>query len=77
MGTVQISVDGRPLTNVVLQLQRGFDVSGSYLFEGTPPQPPDLSRVRFTLTPASTVNVDAGSRSPLRSPRPAASPFAA
>jgi hypothetical protein len=57
-GQAEISVDGRPLTNVVLQLQRGFEVSGSYTFDGTPPQPPDLSRVRFTLTPASTINVD-------------------
>ncbi|HEY7474191.1 MAG TPA: carboxypeptidase-like regulatory domain-containing protein, partial [Vicinamibacterales bacterium] len=42
-GQSEVSVDGRPLTNVVLQLQRGFDVSGSYAFDGTPPQPPDLS----------------------------------
>ena len=42
-GQSEISVDGCPLTNVVLQLQRGFEVSGSYAFEGTPPQPPDLA----------------------------------
>jgi hypothetical protein len=63
-GQSEISVDDRPLTNVVLQLQRGFDVSGSYAFEGTPPQPPDLSRLRFTLTPASAINVDAGQPQP-------------
>ena len=59
----ELSVDGRPLTNVVLSLQRGFDVSGTFAFDGTPPLPPELSRIRVQLTPVATAGVDAGAGS--------------
>ena len=62
-GQMDLSVDGRPLTNVVLSLQRGFDVSGTFAFDGTPPLPPDLSRIRVQLTPVATAGVDAGAGS--------------
>jgi hypothetical protein len=62
-GQMDLSVDGRPLTNVVVSLQRGFDVSGTFAFDGTPPLPPDLSRIRVQLTPVATVGVDAGAAS--------------
>jgi protocatechuate 3,4-dioxygenase beta subunit len=64
-GQIDLSVDGRPLENVVLLLQRGLDVSGTFDFDGgTPPQPPELSRVRVQLTPASTSGIDAGAPVP-------------
>ena len=62
-GQMDLSVDGRPLTNVVLSLQRGFDVSGTFAFDGTPPLPPDLSRIRVQLTPVANAGVDAGAGS--------------
>ncbi len=62
-GQMDLSVDGRPLTNVVLSLQRGFDVSGTFAFDGTPPLPPDLSRIRLQLTPVANAGVDAGAGS--------------
>jgi protocatechuate 3,4-dioxygenase beta subunit len=63
-GQLDLSVDGRPLENVVLSLQRGFDVSGTFDFDGTPPQPPELSRARVQLTPAATSGVDVGAPVP-------------
>ncbi len=62
-GQMDLSVDGRPLTNVVLSLQRGFDVSGTFAFDGTPPLPPDLSRIRVQLTSVATAGIDAGAAS--------------
>ena len=50
-GQTDLAVDGRPLTNLVLPLRKGYDVSGTFGFEGTPPQPPELSRVRVQLQP--------------------------
>ncbi|HYN08832.1 MAG TPA: carboxypeptidase-like regulatory domain-containing protein [Vicinamibacterales bacterium] len=63
-GQTDIGVDGRPISNVVLSLQRGFDVSGTFAFDGAPPQPPDLSRIRVQLAPASTTGIDAGLPTP-------------
>jgi hypothetical protein len=45
-------VDGRPVSNVLLSLQPGIAVSGQVAFEGTAPQPPDLSRIRILMSPA-------------------------
>ena len=50
-GQTDLAVDGRPLSNLVLPLRKGYDVSGTFGFEGTPPQPPELSRVRVQLQP--------------------------
>jgi protocatechuate 3,4-dioxygenase beta subunit len=63
-GQIDLSVDGRPVENIVLTLQRGLDVSGTFDFDGTPPQPPELARVRVQLTPASTSGVEAGATVP-------------
>jgi protocatechuate 3,4-dioxygenase beta subunit len=51
-GQADVSVDGRPLTNLVLPLRRGYEVSGMFAFDGPPPEPPDLSRIRVRLQPA-------------------------
>ena len=49
--TADVVVDGRNLTGVVLTLQPGMTVSGRVAFDGTTPAPPDLTRVRVTLSP--------------------------
>ncbi len=52
-GSVDIPVDGRNLTNVVVTLQQGLTVSGRVSFQGTTAQPPaDLTRMRVNLVPA-------------------------
>jgi hypothetical protein len=52
-GAVDVPVDGRNLTNVLVTLQQGLTVSGRVAFQGTMQQPPaDLTRLRVTLTPA-------------------------
>jgi protocatechuate 3,4-dioxygenase beta subunit len=51
-GSVDISVDGRAVSNVLINLQQGVPVSGRIAFEGTTVQPPaDLSRMRVNLQP--------------------------
>jgi hypothetical protein len=53
--TTDVSVDGRNLSNLVLTLQPGFSMSGRLEFRGATAQgPPDLTRLRVTLTPADT-----------------------
>jgi 5-hydroxyisourate hydrolase-like protein (transthyretin family) len=50
-----ITVDGTPQTNVLLTLQPGLTLSGRLEFKGTRIEmPPDLTRVRVTLSPAPT-----------------------
>ncbi len=50
-----VSVDGSPISNVVLTLQPGMTVSGQIEFKATRATPaPELSRVRVTMTPAPT-----------------------
>jgi hypothetical protein len=52
-GSVDVPVDGRNLTNVIVTLQLGLTVSGRITFDGTTLQPPaDLSRLRVNLSPA-------------------------
>lgn len=52
-GSLDLLVEGRNLTNVLLPLQQGLTVSGRVVFQGTMQQPPaDLTRIRVTLTPA-------------------------
>ncbi len=52
-GSVDVPVDGRNLTNVVVTLQQGLTVSGRVSFQGTTAQPPaDLTRLRVNLVPA-------------------------
>jgi hypothetical protein len=49
---MDVSIDGRNLTNVLLSLQPGMTVSGQIVFDGaTQPPPADLTRARITLTP--------------------------
>ncbi len=55
--TADVSVDGRNVSNVVLTLQPGMSVTGRVAFEGALPIPPDLSRVRVTLSPVQTPGV--------------------
>jgi hypothetical protein len=51
-GSVDVPVDGRNLSNVIVTLQQGLTVSGRITFEGTTQPPPtDLSRMRVNLTP--------------------------
>lgn len=48
-----VSVDGSPVSNVVLNLQPGMTLSGKIEFKGGNALPPtDLTRVRLNLTPA-------------------------
>jgi len=51
-GTVDIAVDGRNLSNVLVTLQQGLTLSGRVAFQGTAPQPADLTRMRVNLAPA-------------------------
>jgi len=52
-GSVDIPVDGRNMTNVVVTLQQGLTVSGRLSFQGTTAQAPaDLTRMRVNLMPA-------------------------
>src|SRR5262245_30891695 len=48
-----VTVDGSPLSNVVLTLQPGMTLSGQIEFKSTKATPPpELTRVRVTLAPA-------------------------
>lgn len=50
--SVDVSVDGRNMNNVLLSLQQGVSVSGQVVFEGTSQTPPaDLTRMRVTMAP--------------------------
>lgn len=68
--SADISVDGRTLSNVVLSLQQGVNVSGQIAFEGAQPPPTDLTRMRVSMSPvgqtpfggATNAQVDAGGR---------------
>ena len=52
-GSIDVPVDGRHLTNVIVTLQQGLTVSGRVAFQDTTLQPPaDLTRLRISLTPA-------------------------
>ena len=51
-GSVDVPVDGRNLTNVLVTLQQGLTVSGRISFQGSAPQPADLTRIRVNLLPA-------------------------
>jgi len=49
----EIDVDGTDQSGIVLRLQPGLSVSGRIVFETTNPQPPDASRVRIGVSPAT------------------------
>ena len=51
-GSVDVPVEGRNLTNVIVTLQQGLTVSGRLAFQGAAAQPQDLTRIRVNLTPA-------------------------
>jgi protocatechuate 3,4-dioxygenase beta subunit len=52
-GSVDVPVDGRNVTNLVVPLQHGLTISGRIAFDGTASQPPaELTRLRVTLVPA-------------------------
>jgi hypothetical protein len=52
-GSLDVMVDGRNLSNVVVALQQGLTVSGRIQFNGTSlPPPSDLTRMRVVATPA-------------------------
>ncbi len=56
-----ISVDGQDLEGVALQLQKGMTVTGRVAFDGTKLLPPtDLTRVRVTLQPIGTQDLEFG-----------------
>jgi carboxypeptidase family protein len=59
-----LNVDGRPLTNLVLPLRSGLEVSGTFAFDGTPPEPPDLGRIRIQLMPAGTSAIESNMAPP-------------
>jgi Carboxypeptidase regulatory-like domain len=50
-GSVDVALDGRNLSNVVLTLHPGVPVSGRVAFDGASPPPADLSRLRVSLQP--------------------------
>jgi hypothetical protein len=52
------------LTNLVLPLRSGLEVSGTFAFDGTPPEPPDLGRIRIQLTPAGTSAIESSTAPP-------------
>lgn len=51
-GSVDVPVDGRNLTNVLVTLQQGLTVSGRIAFQGSAQPPADLTRIRVNLAPA-------------------------
>jgi protocatechuate 3,4-dioxygenase beta subunit len=51
-GSVDVPVDGRNLTNVLVPLQQGLTLTGRIAFQGTAPPPADLTRMRVNLSPA-------------------------
>ena len=51
-GAIDIPVDGRNLSNVLVTLQQGLTLSGRVTFQGTAAQPADLTRMRVGLSPA-------------------------
>jgi hypothetical protein len=60
-GSVDVPVDGRNLTNVLVTLQQGLTVSGRVAFQGTTQQPPaDLTRLRVNLMPADPAGMPGG-----------------
>jgi Carboxypeptidase regulatory-like domain len=51
-GALDLLVEGRNLTNVILPLQQGLTLSGRIVLQGTTQQPPpDLTRIRVNITP--------------------------
>ena len=55
--SAEITVDGRDLTGLQLQLQQGMDLSGRLVFDGTTlPPPPDLTRATVRLSGAPNAN---------------------
>ena len=57
----EISVDGRDLSDIGLQLQKGMTISGRLAFDGTTLMAPtDFSRVRVSLTTVGTQDGDFG-----------------
>ena len=62
--SADISVDGRNLSNVVLTLQPAFSMAGRLEFHGTTAQvPPDLTKVRVSLTPSDPSSSGRGTAS--------------
>lgn len=53
-----VNVAGSPVTNLVLPLRAGLDVGGAFVFDGTPPEPGDLGRIRVQLSPAGTSAIE-------------------
>jgi len=63
------SVDGAPLSGIVLQFAPGASVTGRAAFQGTQP-PPDPTKVRLTATPVGTINGSAPTPPAFASPAP-------
>ena len=57
---METAVDGRDLAGIVLPLQRGMTVSGTFAFDGAPPPGFDPARVRVTMTPLSQNSIEIG-----------------
>ncbi len=53
-GAVDVNVDGSHLSNIVVMLQPGLQVSGRVSFDGTSQPPEDLSRLRVSLQSVTT-----------------------
>jgi hypothetical protein len=52
-GSVDVPVDGRSVSGIIVTLQQGMTVSGRIAFDGTTAQiPADLTRLRVNLAPA-------------------------
>jgi len=51
-GSVEVPVDGRNLTNVLVPLQQGLTVTGRIAFQGAAQPPTDLTRIRVNLMPS-------------------------
>lgn len=61
----EVTVDGRDLNDVALQLQQGMTVTGRVVFDGTSLLPPtDLTRVRVTLTAVGSQDAEFGNIPP-------------
>ena len=59
--TTDINVDGRNVSNVVLQLQPGMTITGQIAFQGTEQRPADLTRLRANASPVFSGSVEMSS----------------
>jgi carboxypeptidase family protein len=64
--SMDVNVDGRNLSNVILQLQPGMTISGQVAFEGGTPASLDVTRIRVNTVPMQGSGRELGTSSSAR-----------